>query len=334
MDPVTHLAAGALCERLSTRFFQAGARIMLPFCLIAALLPDMDSFVGSGPEDYLLIHRGLTHSLVGIPVQAALLAGLFKLFFRWMEFGRLFLLGLAVIALQVWLDLVTSFGTQLLLPFSDARLDLGSVFIIDPFFTLVLLVGLVLGWVGRSRAWIFGAAGVFWIVAYPLTNFTVRMNLEERYAQLLASRNETFQAVHFEPDAFTPLYWKVIVDKGDAWRVTTIKLFSGEKFPVRTFPKADRKLLHKLGEEASLFRTWEWFSLYPYQIPWQEDGLDDATAVQFSDLRFFSTHPVMQERFSTDQPVFTLVAVLDTEGNLLEWRYLRRGKVRTNRVEP
>ena len=139
MDPLTHVAAGALISQVlpgPSRGWSAAAGVAF------ALLPDLDYFlIYADRLAFIRHHRGFTHSLLGLVLLALLGAGVGRLIGgpRW--FRPLFFLGLAVLASHLLLDLATSYGTQILFPFSRRRFSLDWLFIIDPYLTALLLVG-------------------------------------------------------------------------------------------------------------------------------------------------------------------------------------------------
>jgi inner membrane protein len=155
MDPVTHLLVGALVG-------QAVAGRKLGFAqaaywgAIAAELPDIDvliSFAAADDSlDLLVRHRGVTHSLWFPPV-VGLLSGLLVSRFAilpraspWVWI-RLFT---AALLSHPLLDVCTHYGTQLLAPFSDRRFAVPALPIVEPAFTAIFAVGLVVAaWLVR-----------------------------------------------------------------------------------------------------------------------------------------------------------------------------------------
>ncbi len=141
MDPLTHVATGVICSQLvstPSRWWASVAGI------IFALLPDVDYlFIYWDRLAFIRYHRGFTHSLVAVPLLAlaGALVGRFLGGPRW--FKPLLILGLVVLSTHLLLDLATSFGTQLLSPLFRKRFALDWIFIIDPYFTALLLVGAV-----------------------------------------------------------------------------------------------------------------------------------------------------------------------------------------------
>jgi len=139
MDPVTHVAAGITIVRLiPTPVRKWGILAGVAF----ALLPDVDFLLAFVDRlAFIRHHRGFTHSLAAL--------GLFTFLGAWIGrrlggarwFRPLILIGLSVLGSHLLLDLATSYGTRILTPFSREKFTLNWLFIIDPYLTLILLVG-------------------------------------------------------------------------------------------------------------------------------------------------------------------------------------------------
>ncbi len=167
MDPLTHLATGVICSQLLPAPSRGWAALA---GAIFAVLPDVDYFLIFWDRlAFIRYHRGFTHSLAALPLFALAGALLGQALGgpRW--FKPLFILGLVVLLSHLLLDLATSYGTQLLSPFSGRRLSLDWIFIIDPYFTALLLAGAIaaLAWprLGpRVGAGFLAAAGFYLLV--------------------------------------------------------------------------------------------------------------------------------------------------------------------------
>src|SRR5688572_6953727 len=156
MDTITHALSGALLARATAPAKQdeqtlpLGRRIFIGFLATAA--PDLDFVFGYlGPIEYIYQHRGITHSLVMLPLWAFLLSKLAALAWRrdrpWKAYFGIIAMG---IALHIAGDWITSFGTIVFAPLSDTRYGLGTTFIIDLWFTGILLAGLLACWFWRA----------------------------------------------------------------------------------------------------------------------------------------------------------------------------------------
>ncbi|MFP4611529.1 MAG: metal-dependent hydrolase [Thiohalophilus sp.] len=116
--------------------------------LFAGLLADLDILIRSADDPLLNIefHRHFTHSLLFIPLGGAVAAlVLWPLLRRHLSLQRLYLFCVAGFSLSGVLDALTSYGTMLFWPFSEQRVALNLIPIVDPVFTLILLLGLLLG---------------------------------------------------------------------------------------------------------------------------------------------------------------------------------------------
>ena len=152
MDIFTQgLLGGALAQSFADKELRAATTVGF----VAGLLPDADTLIRSSNDSLLFLefHRHFTHALVFIPIGAAIAAlllwPLFRCRFRVVELYGFALLGYAFSGL---LDACTSYGTYLLWPFSGEPVAWNIISIVDPLFSLVLLVGVGLGfWRKRVR---------------------------------------------------------------------------------------------------------------------------------------------------------------------------------------
>jgi inner membrane protein len=208
MDPLTHVATGVICSQLlpgPSRWWAAAAGA------IFAVLPDLDYFyIFWDRLAFIRFHRGFTHSLLALILfaLAGALVGRVLGGPRW--FKPLFLLGVVVVGSHLLLDLATSYGTQLLSPFSRQRFALDWIFIIDPYFTALLIIG-ALGalafpfWGPRVGAGFLAAAGVYLLVCASYHHQA--LNLAR---QVFPNSNPGVQTVAALPQPFSCRRWHLI----------------------------------------------------------------------------------------------------------------------------
>ena len=157
MDPLTHALSGAVAARAILPYDQSdpAGRTARWTLILGAIFPDIDVLANPFDPDHfgtIRIHRGVTHSLVCLPVWAFLFALLAAWFCRrrGMAAPHRWILGLlfgAGIALHILFDCITSFGTMVWSPISWSRVEWDWTFIIDLSLTGVLLFFLLLSWV-------------------------------------------------------------------------------------------------------------------------------------------------------------------------------------------
>jgi inner membrane protein len=145
VDPLTHILLGANLG------YVAGRRILGRGAMVAgglaAFAPDADVFIRSASDPLLAIehHRGFTHALAFAPIGAAIVAAVCLLRPAWRTRRHamaLWVCGTIAYVSHSILDAATSYGTQLFWPFTNVRAGWDFISIIDPVFTLILLIGL------------------------------------------------------------------------------------------------------------------------------------------------------------------------------------------------
>lgn len=220
MDSVTQIAFGAavggaaIGRRAGWRAFAWGA--------LVGTLPDLDSFVSyGGPVADFTYHRGYTHALLVQTLAAPLIAWpIRRLHPRCSAgYGHWLLAAWLVLVTHALLDAFTIYGTQLLLPFSDYPVGLGSVFIIDPLFTLPLVVGVIgalrwrHGW-EHARRW--NGAGLALAGAYLAWTVVAQQWVEARAARAIADRDLPVERMLATPAPLNSVLWRIVVVGEDA----------------------------------------------------------------------------------------------------------------------
>ncbi len=180
MDTITHGITGALIGKAfyaeqqgpgwSSGVGRSGS-VATFAATLGAVFPDSDVVLGlfdSSDLATLELHRGFTHSFVCLPLFALGLAGLTRWFARrrgipcpdWTRLALIYATGLAV---HIVLDLITSFGTMIWSPLSNARAAWDLTFIIDFLFTGIVLVPQATAWVYRRPEGNYRRGMVLWV---------------------------------------------------------------------------------------------------------------------------------------------------------------------------
>lgn len=208
MDPLSQGLSGAA---LAGCFAQneEDARRSLSIGFAAGLVADLDVFIRS-TEDPLLrleFHRQFTHSLLFIPLGSLIVAFLLWPFFRKrISFRRVWAFATLGYGTHGLLDACTSYGTYLLWPFSEMRVAWNNVAIIDPVFSLVVLVLLILAFCRRSpkTARLGFAFGMSWL----LLGIVQRERAEREIVELAKGRGHSIERLVVKPSIFNNLLWR------------------------------------------------------------------------------------------------------------------------------
>lgn len=180
---------------------------------VAGTLPDLDVFIDHGNDLLnMVLHRGSSHALFWLTLASplvaavpALLHGERALFRRWW-----LAMWLALVTHPL-LDAMTVYGTQLLLPFSAHPFGVGSMFIIDPLYTVPLLVGVLGGMLLRRHGglrWV--QAGLVLSTAYLGWSVLAQWHVRELAQQALAQRQAAPASLLVTPSPFNTVLWRVV----------------------------------------------------------------------------------------------------------------------------
>lgn len=322
MDTLTHALSGALAGRLLAS--RKGVAGVLPppvwqsvaVGMAAATFPDVDFVLGFVSElTYLRGHRGVTHSLLLMPIWAllvaALMAGLFRLrrgreaAASWRAF---YLIACTGIFIHILGDLITQFGTMILAPFSDRRFGWGTTFIIDLGFTGIIVTGLLASafW-RRSRL----PAGLALMALAGWVGLSASARADAiAFARAHAETNGiSIVSLDAVPRPASPFNWTAVVFDGERYHFAHINTRRRE--PLRAdetdnfirrlssaylplpmarwitrpvFGDGDVTTLARQVWAEEQFAFYRWFAMFP-MLDQVEPG-EGGVCVNFVDLRF------------------------------------------------
>jgi inner membrane protein len=334
MDSVTQFVLGAAIGEATLRQpdREGGKALAWQAAWIGGLvatLPDLD--VLSRPlltaPQALASHRGITHSFFFCTLASPILAlGLRRLFprhdlslRRWTVFVWL------ALTTHWMLDCLTTYGTQVFQPFSDYPVNIGSIFIIDPLYTLPLFVGVLISiWRNRRKS-DFDSTAIKWALVLStcylaftvVSKYTVYFRLQEDWKK----RGVEYKQMITAATPFNSLVFYAYVDTGtDVW-VTDGALFdSADRRPVWQRVPKNPNLFPNFGKgEAG--ETLLWFSRGFYSLE-----LEDGKPV-FNDLRFGRLRGWLTEQEPTGRDFIFRYYLQpeDLQGPYASWKRERSG---------
>lgn len=109
------------------------------------------------------------------------------------------------------LDAMTVYGTQLLQPFTSFPFAVGSIFIIDPAYTVPLIVGVVAALrLKNARGQRWNAAGLVLSTLYLAWSFGAQQHATQVARASLASQNISAQGLLVTPSPFNTVLWRLV----------------------------------------------------------------------------------------------------------------------------
>ncbi|WP_439697801.1 metal-dependent hydrolase [Mucilaginibacter sp. AW1-7] len=231
MDSVTHITLGACIGELVLGK-KLGKQALL-WGAVAQSLPDIDS-AGAlflPPEQALLAHRGITHSLVFAVVVGLALAFLAQRIHHkvYLPFIMLALFFCLQLMLHDLLDTCNAYGTGLLEPFSHQRFSVNLLYVADPLFTIGLLVAFVvlvlknINYQGRTK-WAFAAmmlSGLYLCLA----GFS-KLYISGR-VQATLEKDQVQPGYLITPAPFTSMLWYIVAPINNGYNTAYSSVFDG-----------------------------------------------------------------------------------------------------------
>lgn len=258
---------------------------------IGGTIPDLDVLLNPFLSDVegVLAHRTFSHSLFTLTLLAPLLGYVVWRLHRsqvdatWRNWSWLFFFALVTHPL---LDSFTNYGTMLFFPFGDVRISWRTIFIIDPLYTLPLLIGtLIVLFLARKspRRKQVNHWALISSTAYLAITVFIKLHVQQVVQENLVTQSISHEKFMTSPTFFSNVLWSVIVKQEGQYQVGYYSLFDSDRaLQFKTIPQ-QAGLLQAYAQDletqetiAGLINFTERF----YALQPSEEG------VQFNDLRF------------------------------------------------
>ena len=288
MDSITQAVLGASIQGALLGRWQ-GRRALLYGAMLGTL-PDLDVVIdyGDAVAD-MTYHRGFSHSLLVL----SLLAVAITLLARWLRPNpaystrRLFLAVWLALITHPLLDAFTSYGTQLFWPLQTPPIAWSSIFIIDPLYSVPLLVAVIVGLIRglRDKPQWLAVSALCLSSVYLASTLAGKWMAEQRVQDVLVERGIQADSLFSTPTPFNSLLWRVIVVDGDEYHEALVGWFDEEPPQLVDLPRGTA--LGQALRDSPQHQRLQWFTHDVLRY----DQVDDQLIV--TDLRLGMTgfHP-------------------------------------------
>jgi inner membrane protein len=294
MDAVTQMLFGATVAQVGFRR-QLGRKAIAAGAVLA-LIPDLDVAIGllGDPLTNWVHHRSLTHSVLFGPLVGPLIGyGLWCLDRKarpslpssTSRDGLRAWIWLSILAVLTHplIDLFTSYGTQLLWPFTNMRFAIDAMPIVDPLYSGVLVAAIAVGLSKRaspSLAQDSAAAALLFIGIYTLGGWAIN----EHIRQVARKDFDGTVAVSAYPLPLQPYYRRVVAVTPSVAHVGYYSILNPAPIKWQSYSNSasDAATAVRATKEAGLLN---WFAMG--KTLWRDapDGRG-GTIVEGTDLRY------------------------------------------------
>jgi inner membrane protein len=316
MEPITHLMTGACLARAGFNRKAAYATVAMT---LAAEAPDLDTLWSiDGPIAAFQHHRGWTHTLVGLPVEAAIVVGAIWLVHRWrsrpgevdptvtraqttapVSWGLLYCFAIIALLSHLLLDWTNNYGLRPFFPFNPRWYAGSFVFIFEPVMFLLLLIalvapslfGLINSEVGARRTAFRGRGWAISALVAIIALWGWRAAEYQKAARLAMAGDyggAEVLRVSVNPYPINPFRWHAVAETSQTYQLTTIDTFDEIAAPIEQgdiFYKPPTTLATLVAKRSWLGEVYLDWSSWPLVTDTGSDpnGLNTVT---FRDLRF------------------------------------------------
>ena len=267
MDLITQGVLGALLAQTQATSKQLGKAVIIGG--IAGMLPDLDVLIRSSSDPLLFLefHRHFTHSLFFIPIGGLICSLLLYplLGKRWkLSYRQTLLWCMIGFATHGLLDGCTSYGTQLLWPFTNERFAGSFISIIDPLFTLPLILFIYLAVKTSSQRYI--SIALIWMTVYLTIGYIQHQRAILLGEQLAKERGHTPTRLEAKPSFGNLAVWKTIYETEGSFYIDAVKpgIFQTKVWKGTTLAVFDKKRdfpwLDLTSQQAKDIERFRWFT--------------------------------------------------------------------------
>ena len=320
MDTLTQVALGAAIAEAGFRERLGGKAVVLGAC--CGLIPDLDILSRLGGEWLFLIqHRSLSHSLFFLVLLTPFIGWIGywwsqrrSSYWHWCH------LCFWALITHPLLDICTSYGTQFWAPFSDKRLAIDAIAIIDPLYTLPLLLAII---IGNCRRFSLRGRRHFAMAMLIITTLYLGLGYWQGHRavvlarQQLAVHQHNYREVRATPTLFNIWLWRVIARDNDGnLQLGMVSTIAPQPITFQELKRPDDPLVAKAlqNNRAKIFR---WFAMDMISIDIERH--QGGTCVLLHDQRY----GMIVEPAKT---IFNASIEFDNNGRVLEVNLLKSSR--------
>lgn len=311
MDSVTQAVLGATVQGAILGRWQG--RKALVYGAMLGTLPDLDVVLDFGDAvANMTQHRGFSHSLFVLIPLAAMMTWVIRRYRPHPDYTslRLFTCIALVLVTHVLLDVFTTYGTQIFWPLPVTPAAISSIFIIDPLYTLPLLIATVAGLaIGlRRRGMRLQYAALILSTLYLGSTLAGKAMADRQLELALERTGIQAEATFSAPTPFNTVLWRVVAIEGDNYYEGLVSWLDDDAPELVRLPRKASVARAALADSPQYERL-RWFAGEMLRY----DLIDDQWVVTDLRLGMPGYHPFRFALAQRDDPGQTFTPIRQTE---------------------
>jgi inner membrane protein len=266
---------------------------------LVATLPDLDAFYDHGdPVSNVTLHRANSHALFWLTLASPVIAFIAAAAAREREnYMRWWLAVWLALVTHPILDWFTVYGTQILRPFTDFPYAVGSIFIIDPLYTLPLLIGIAAALILRNeRGWRWNIAGLVLSTIYLGWGVFAQAQVTAIAEASLRADGKKVERLLVTPTPFNTMLWRVVAVTPDGYLEGFRSFLDRDpRMTFDTYPRGE-KLYDAVRDYPSVARI-AWFTQGLFKVG-ERDGKVIVSDLRMGQEPYYSFNFVVGQRQS------------------------------------
>lgn len=247
-------------------------------------LPDLDVFIPyGGPVEAFTYHPGFSHSFIVHLLISPLIVWLILKIHSGMQIhkARWFWLVFLCLSTHALLDSFTVYGTKLIWPLSEHPFAISNIFIIDPLYTLPLLLAFLCTLIPKihtPRIYKINAAMLVLSSLYLCSSLILKVIINNKIDAAFAHKHIHINNYVSTPAPLTTLLWRVVAMSDGQYYISYASVFdSPEEVTINRY-NTSPALLNDIKNEWGIKRL-QWFTKGFYSVKEQQNK------IVLSDLR-------------------------------------------------
>lgn len=259
---------------------------------VVGTIPDLDVFLRPFFNEvaFITVHRSISHSLIFAIFASFLFAfiahKITKHQYRYKDWVLAFFLALFTHSLLDW---CTTYGTKILAPFNGHLFSLNNIHIIEPIYTSILLVGILVLWFKKSMP-TFKREKVIKLTLtlstlYMCWTFVSKGIANQKILAQIQEQNIQYEKMIISPTPLNSLLWNAIIKTKDGYYFGNYSLLDSRTSIEFQFIKSENELLPKIKKIKKGRQYLEFTQDFPLILV--ENNRTNIYAIKFGPINYF-----------------------------------------------